>query len=252
MSALICLHDHNPKDHLNAQAKQLNPGVPAQARILVVDDHPMFRDGLIQLIGQHRDLVCCGEADSVATAQAAVASKTPDLVILDLRLKGGDGLELIKCLKSQNPKLKILILSQYEALLYAERALRAGAMGYLVKEQAAEEVLHAIRTVLGGEVYLTRSMAAVLLQKMVGLRSDSTRNGVEHLTDRELHVLNLLGAGLSTRQIAGELKLSFKTIETHRENMKRKLGLRSAAALVHYASQWGREQVALPGNPRMP
>src|SRR5258706_1234655 len=141
---------------------QVRSAASTPVRILVVDDHPMVRDGLIQLISQHRDLVCCGQADSVASAQAAVESKLPDLVILDLRLKGGDGLELIKSLKSQFPKLKILILSQYEAPMYAERALRAGALGYLVKEQAADEVLQAIRTVLAGEVYLTRSMAAVL------------------------------------------------------------------------------------------
>jgi DNA-binding NarL/FixJ family response regulator len=220
----------------------VNVTASAKVRILVVDDHPMVRDGLIQLITQHRDLVCCGQADSVASALAAVEKQIPDLVILDLRLKGGDGLDLIKSLKSQYPRLKILILSQYEAPMYAERALRAGALGYVVKEQAAEEILRAIRTVLGGEVYLTRSMAAVLLQKLVGLKSDGLRGGIENLTDRELHVLNLLGAGLSTRQIATELNLSFKTVETHRENIKRKLGLRNAAALVHYASQWGRQQ----------
>ena len=220
----------------------------APTRILVVDDHPMVRDGLIQLISQQRDLVCCGQADSAASAQTSVQKHLPDLVILDLRLKDGDGLDLIKTLKSQYPRLKILILSQYEAPMYAERALRAGAMGYLIKEQAADEVLEAIRTVLAGEVYLTRSMAAVLLQKMVGLRTDTSRTGVENLTDRELHVLNLLGAGLSTRQIATELGLSFKTVETHRENMKRKLGLRTAAALVHYASQWGRQEAPPPAN----
>jgi len=214
---------------------------------LVVDDHPMVRDGLVQLIGQHPDLVCCGEADSVPTAQAAVEHKMPDLVVLDLRLKGGDGLELIKSLKSQIPKIKILVLSQYDAPMYAERALRAGAMGYVIKEQAAAEVLQAIRTVLGGQVYLTRSMASVLLQKMVGPgKTEGGRSGVEALTDRELHVLNLLGGGLSTRQIANELKLSFKTVETHRENIKRKLGLRNAAALVHYATQWGRGQAPSP------
>jgi len=218
-----------------------------KARILVVDDHPMVRDGLAQLIAQHPDLVCCGEADSVSAAQTAVERKTPDLVVLDLRLKGGDGLDLIKSLKSQYPKLKILVLSQYDAPMYAERALRAGAMGYVVKEQAAAEVLQAIRTVLGGQVYLTRSMASMLLQKIVGLNGAGGRGGIEALTDRELHVLNLLGGGLSTRQIANELKLSFKTVETHRENIKRKLGLRNAAALVHYATQWGRGQT--PSSP---
>lgn len=218
----------------------------AQSRILIVDDHPMVRDGLVRLIAQHADLGCCGEAGTVSQAIAAVAAQKPDLVILDLRLKGGDGLELIKTLLAQHPDLRILILSQYEAPLYAERALRAGALGYVVKEQAAEEILGAIRTVLAGEVYLTRGMAALLLHKFVGAPKTSNRQGAEQLTDRELHVLNLLGAGLSTREIAAELKLSFKTIETHRENIKRKLGLQSAAALVHYATQWARQEVSVP------
>ena len=215
------------------------------ARILVVDDHPMVREGLVRLITQHKDLVCCGEAATVGETIAAVGSQKPDLVILDLRLKGGDGLELIKSLKSQFPDLRILILSQYEAPLYAERALRAGALGYVVKEQAAEEVLNAIRTVLSGQVYLTRGMAALLLHKFVGVTGKASPEGVQHLTDRELHVLHLLGAGLSTREIAAELKLSFKTVETHRENIKRKLGLPGAAALIHYATNWSRQQVSI-------
>jgi DNA-binding NarL/FixJ family response regulator len=215
-----------------------------QARVLIVDDHPMVRDGLIRLISQHGDLMCCGEAGTVSEALLAAASLKPDLIILDLRLKGGDGLDLIKSLLAQSPDLRILILSQYEAPLYAERALRAGALGYVVKEQAAEEILGAIRTVLAGEVYLTRGMAALLLHKFVGAAPKTASNGAQQLTDRELHVLHLLGAGLSTREIAGELKLSFKTIETHRENIKRKLGLQNAAALVHYATQWSRQELS--------
>jgi DNA-binding NarL/FixJ family response regulator len=166
--------------------------------------------------------------------------------ISDLRLKEGDGLELIKFLKSEMPDLRILILSQYEAPLYAERALRAGALGYVMKDQAAEEVLNAIRSVLAGEVYLTRGLAGLLLHKFVGPKPKENRIGVEQLTDRELHVLQLLGAGLSTREIASELNLSFKTIETHRENIKRKLQFRGASELIHYAIQWAREQVSLP------
>lgn len=220
-----------------------------QARVLIVDDHPMVRDGLIRLISQHGDLACCGEAGSVSEALSAVTTQKPDLVILDLRLKGGDGLELIKSLLGLFPELRILILSQYEAPLYAERALRAGALGYVVKEQAAEEILGAIRTVLAGEVYLTRGMAALLLHKFVGTPKGSTRGGTEQLTDRELHVLHLLGAGLSTREIAGELKLSFKTVETHRENIKRKLRLPNAAALVHYATQWSRQEISISQPP---
>ncbi len=216
-----------------------------RARILVVDDHPMLRGGLIRLIDQQKDLICCGEAGTVAEAQTAVARHKPDLVILDLRLKGGDGLELIKSLKSRFSDLRILIISQYEARLYAERSLRAGALGYLVKEQAAEEVLDAIRTVLRGEIYLTRGTAGHLLHKLVGNRAQVRRTGIENLTDRELHVLQLLGDGRSTRDIAAELNLSFKTIETHRENLKNKLGLHTAAELTHYANEWAREQISL-------
>src|SRR6266478_3247859 len=217
-----------------------------RTNILVVDDHPMMREGLIRLISNQSDLVCCGEAGTAAQAQTAVAKHKPDLVIMDLRLKSGDGLELIKSLKAQFADLRILILSQYDAPLYIERALRAGALGYVIKDQAAEEVLTAIRTVLSGQVYLTRGMAALLLHKFVGTPPKAARGGVEPLTDRELHVLQLLGAGMSTREIAEELKLSFKTIETHRENIKRKLGLRGAAALMHYATEWAREHISVP------
>jgi DNA-binding NarL/FixJ family response regulator len=218
-------------------------------KILVVDDHPMVRDGLRRLLSQESDLVWCGEAGTVAETHTAVAELRPDLVILDLRLRGGDGLELIKSLKAQHPDLRILILSQYEAPIYVERALRAGALGYVIKEQAADEILKAIHSVLAGEVYLTRGMAALLLRRFVGLGAKPAEGGTEPLTDRELHVLQLLGTGLSTRQIATELNLSFKTIETHRENIKRKLGLRGAAALIHYATQYAQEQISLSVQP---
>lgn len=222
-----------------------------KAKILVVDDHPMVRDGLIRLIDQQEDLVCCGEAATVAETHQAVETLKPDLVVLDLRLKGGDGLELIKSLKSGYSHLRILILSQYDAPIYVERAMRAGAMGYLIKEQAAEEVLKAIRTVLSGEVYLSRAMATVLLRKIVAPNPKNSQ-GAEPLTDRELHVFQLLGAGLSTREIATELNLSFKTVETHRENIKRKLNIRGASALVHAATEWSRQQVSVDNRIRKP
>jgi DNA-binding NarL/FixJ family response regulator len=215
------------------------------ARIFVVDDHPMVRDGLKQLISNQSDLVYCGEAGTAEEAQTAVAKLKPDLVILDLRLKGSDGLDLIKSLKAQLPALRILVLSQYESRLYVERALRAGALGYVVKEQAADQILQAIHAVLAGDVYLTRAMSALLLHKFVGAGDAAAPAGLEQLTDRELHVLQLLGAGLSTREIAVEIHLSFKTVETHRENIKHKLGLANAAELIHYANRWAQEQVAL-------
>jgi len=222
----------------------IDPG--RKARILVVDDHPLVRSGLIHLINGESDLVCCGEAGSVSEAQAAIAGCRPDLAVIDLRLRGGDGLELTKRLRAQLPELRVLIFSQYDASLYIERALRAGALGYVAKDQAPEALLEAIRTVLAGEVYLTRGMAARLLRTFVRPTSRNPQEGVNNLSDRELHVLHLLGSGMSTREVGLELKLSFKTIETHRENIKRKLGLRCAAELVHYATEWGREQICLP------
>jgi len=190
--------------------------------------------------------MCCGDAGTVGETLAATAKNKPDLVILDLRLKDGDGLELIKSLKSQLPELRILILSQYEAPIYIERALRAGALGYLSKDQAAADVLRAVRTVVAGQVFLSAGTAALLLHKFVGPARKTSGTAATDLTDRELHVLQLLGAGMSTRKIAVELKLSFKTIETHRENIKHKLGLKDAAELLHFAGDWVRNEGFLP------
>ena len=218
-------------------------GTPDEVR---ETDHPMVRHGLIGLINQEKDLMCCGEAGTVGETLAATAKNKPDLVILDLRLKDGDGLELIKSLKSQLPELRILILSQYEAPIYIERALRAGALGYLSKDQAAADVLRAVRTVVAGQVFLSAGTAALLLHKFVGPARKTSGTAATDLTDRELHVLQLLGAGMSTRKIAVELKLSFKTIETHRENIKHKLGLKDAAELLHFAGDWVRNEGFLP------
>ena len=212
----------------------------ASQRILVVDDHPLVRDGLVQLIRRQSGLTCCGEADTVLHAQETALKENPDLVILDLRLDKGDGLELIKTLKSQLPKLRILVLSQLDEVLYAERVLKAGAHGYLMKEEAAKEVVTAIRTVLAGELYVSPKMSGHILRKMIDSPSVRPVSGVESLTDRELQVFQMLGAGKSTRRIATELFLSFKTVETHRENIKAKMGLADATSLIHQATIWYR------------
>jgi DNA-binding NarL/FixJ family response regulator len=212
----------------------------ASQRILVVDDHPLVRDGLVQLIRRQSGLTCCGEADTVLKAQETALRENPDLVILDLRLDRGDGLELIKILKSHLPKLRILVLSQLDEMLYAERVLKAGAHGYLMKEEAAKEVVAAIRTVLAGELYVSPKMSGLFLRKMIESPSVRPVSGVESLTDRELQVFQMLGAGKSTRRIAAELFLSFKTIETHRENIKAKMGLPDATTLIHQATIWYR------------
>ena len=212
---------------------------------MIIDDHPVIREGLCHLINHQDDLVCCAQAGGSEQAQAAAKLHHPDLAILDLRLKNADGIELIKVLRGICASLRIVILSQLAAPVYVERSLRAGASGYVLKEQGAEEILEAVRTVLRGEFYLPRGLAASVFGPREANAARTAYDGVEQLSNRELHVLRLLGNGLSTREIANDLKLSIKTIESHRENIKQKLGLRSAPELVHFASRWVREHITL-------
>jgi DNA-binding NarL/FixJ family response regulator len=216
-----------------------HPSKPAsKRRILIAEDHPLFREGLVELINRERDLSCCGETDTVAATQTAVAKLKPDLLVLDLRLKDGDGLELIKSLKARFPSLFVLVLSEHDETLYAERALRAGAKGYLMKEEASDEVLNAIRTTLPGELYLSRKMSVLALHRLLDNTPQAPGNYLERLTDRELQVFQMLGAGKGTADIAAELHVSPKTIQSHRENIKHKLGLSNAADLLCHAVHW--------------
>lgn len=210
-----------------------------KSRILLIDDHPMVRAGLQRLLEQQPDLECCGEADSAAEARSAAIQLRPDAAIVDLRLKTGDGLELIKDLTAEVPGLKLLVLSQHNEQVYVERAMRAGALGFVAKEQPPEDVLQALRAVLVGDIYLSESMARRVLRQFATGRPDDTEHpGIQKLSDRELIVLRLLGEGRSTRETAEELQISFKTVESHRENIKHKLGLEHAAELMHYATRW--------------
>ncbi len=218
-----------------------NNGNGKKICVFVVDDHPLVRDGLVRLINQQTDMFCGAEASDPVEAMKLFTLQNPDLITLDLRLKNCDGLEAIKSFKTQYPATHILVLSQFDEELYAERALRAGARGYIMKDKATEELLNAIRTVLSGEIYLARAMTSRLLQKTLSARLPRT-NDIERLTDREMHVLQLLGAGMSTREIAAQMNLSGKTIETYREHLKHKLNLDNAAALVQYAVQWVERQ----------
>jgi DNA-binding NarL/FixJ family response regulator len=217
-----------------------------KAAILVVDSHPLFRKGLAQLINTEPGLTVCGEAGDMATAAQLLEARPPDLVLLDLRLGTGDVFELIKGWQSRFPGVRVLILSAYDEILYAERALRAGASGYAVKEDAPEETLNAVRTVLAGEMYLSRQMASSLLQKLIRRKPAARDARVDVLSDRELQVFRMLGAGLGSRKIGADLGLSIKTIETYRENIKHKLGLRNAAELLRLATQW--VQTSAPNN----
>ncbi|HTB85106.1 MAG TPA: response regulator transcription factor [Candidatus Sulfotelmatobacter sp.] len=217
-----------------------------KARLLLVDDHPLVRTGLAELINRTSDLVCCGEAGTAFEAQRAATELKPDLVLLDLRLSQGDGLELLKVFKSHFPSLKVLVLSQLDELTYAERTLRAGAKGYVMKENATNDILSAIRQVLAGGIYVSSQLNELAVRRMAGTHDkadNANPSSMDILTDRELQVFELLGKGESTRKIANDLHLSLKTIESHRENIKRKLGLRDAAALVHRATVWKRNEI---------
>lgn len=209
-----------------------------KASVLVVDDHPIVCQGLADLIDSQNDLFCCAGVQDIWKAQEAVIAQKPDVVLLDLRLGQADGLESIKTLKSRFESLRIVVISQFDEAVYAERSLRAGAKGYVMKNQATEEVIGAIRMVLAGQVYLSRAMTNRVLQTNFTGKSSPLATSVEKLTDRELHVLQLLGIGTSTRKIAGQMNLSIKTVETYREHLKQKLGLSNSTELVHYATHW--------------
>lgn len=218
--------------------KKINTRPSGKTRVLVVDDHPLFREGIVQFITRQPDIEVSGEADSVAGTYAELKKNQPDLILLDLRLGQSDGIELIKSLKAQYPELLILVISQHDEGLFAERSIRAGASGYVMKQEATEEVLSAIRTVLAGDLYISRRIAALVFRKTLDEKLAAPRAGVEKLSDRELQVFQMLGAGMTTRKISMELKLSLKTIESHRENIKHKLGYESGGELVRGATEW--------------
>jgi DNA-binding NarL/FixJ family response regulator len=213
-----------------------------RARILIVDDHPVVRNGLRMLIDDEPDLIVCGEAGDADEAIRVLDAKKPDLVIVDLSLKGSSGLELIKRIKSRTTTSKMLVSSMFDESLYAERVLNAGALGYVSKQEAMEKVVEAIRCVLSGRVYLSAAMSDRMLHRLARDQKAPERSPVETLSDRELEVFELIGRGRTTAEIANQLHLSVKTVETHREKVKAKLGLKSAAELYQYAVRWVMEQ----------
>lgn len=210
----------------------------AKHRVLLIDDHPILRQGLAQLINQEADLMVCGEAEEAPKAFDAIATLQPDVAVVDISLKGGNGLELIKNVKARFPNLPLLVLSMHDESLYAERALRAGGLGYIMKEEAIGNLLNAIRRVLNGEVYLSDKMKVRLLNQLVNGRVKPGTSAIDQLSDRELEVFRLIGEGRGTRQIAEELHLSVRTVEAYREYIKDKLNLKNATELVQHAFQW--------------
>ncbi|MGD9408759.1 MAG: response regulator transcription factor [Thiohalocapsa sp.] len=211
------------------------------SRILVVDDHPLVRAGLRSLFDDEPDLTVCAEAGNVHDAIESVRTQQPDLALIDISLDDGNGIELIKRLKAHTPELKTLVCSVHDESLFAERAINAGARGYVSKHQLTEQILEAVRQVLSGRIYLSEEMVEHVINGFAKKRDASTPS-IHDLSDRELEVFGLIGQGLSTSKIAERLHLSVKTIETHREKIKRKLGLTSGGELVRHAVQWHLEQ----------
>ena len=207
-------------------------------RILIVDDHPVVREGLAMIINQQEDLMTCGEADDAQTALEAVAQLQPDLVIVDISLKGVNGIELIKRLQRQYEKIPILVLSMHDESLYVERVLRGGARGYIMKQEGTEKVVTAINRVLAGEIYVSDAMGKKLLRTFHEGRPDPGVPSVERLSDRELEVFRLVGQGYGTRQIAETLHVSVKTVNTYRQHIKEKLKLKSGSDLLRHAIHW--------------
>ena len=206
--------------------------------VFVVDDHPLLRQGLALLINQQQDLDVCGEAEEAHAAMQAIARKIPDILIVDISLNGPDGLELLKNIRASYPDLPVLILSMHDEAIYAERALRARANGYIMKQEATEKVLVAVRRILNGEVYLSDRMANKLLQQYIGGAPAAIQSRISALSDRELEVFCLIGEGRGTREIAEELHLSIKTVETYQAHIKEKLNLHSGRELIQHAVQW--------------
>lgn len=218
-------------------------------RVFLVDDHPIVRRGFQLLLGMEPDFLVCGEADSAPAALERILALKPDVAIIDLALKGGSGLELIKQLRAQGLRLKLLVFSMRNEGIYAERALRAGADGYITKEEGTEKAIQAIRLLMQGQRYFSKEVAEKMMESLVG-NSPDTEGAIESLSDRELEVLELIGNGLGSRDIAEKLHLSIKTIESHREHIKTKLGLTRATELVSYAFNWFRDEKAQPGRTR--
>ena len=209
---------------------------------MIVDDHPMFRERLSELINHELDMEVCGEADDAQQALRLIRDTSPDLAIVDITLKGSSGLELIKSIKALSIVVPVLVLSMHDESLYAERALRAGATGYITKHQATEEVLLAIRRVLSGEIYLSEKMTTVFLKSLSTVGTKSVPRSLDRLTDRELQVLEFVGRGFTTRAIADALKLGVATVDTYRARIKEKMNFRNAVELQHFAIRWVRDR----------
>ena len=236
-----------PKSH--ATSRTLSGKPSGKIRILIVEEQPLLRFGVTTYLNSQPDLVVCGEVDTIPAARNKITGCKPHLLLMALRLGTGDSLEFVKALKAENPKLMILVYSAFEETIFAERAMRAGADGYVMKKSPKEELLAAIHDIVNGGIYVSRDVAMRAFRRALETRPDNrfsqSVTAIENLSDREMHIFQLLGSGLGTREIAHSLNLSVKTIESHRENIKHKLGMNSSRDLVDRAMRY-LEETFLP------
>lgn len=215
-----------------------------KTRLLILDDHPMMREGLAQLINNEPDLIVCGQAGTGVEGLELVTKLKPDLLLADISLPDRSGIEVIKDSLALHPEVPVLVISMHDETLYAERILRAGARGYIMKQEGGQKLMAAIRQVLNGKVYVSEKMSASILESFSGRAASASRTAMQKLSDREFEVLQLIGQGKGTSEIAKQLNLSAKTVEAHRANMKRKLELKTGPELVRYAVRWVETQKA--------
>jgi DNA-binding NarL/FixJ family response regulator len=230
----------------------MNTGKRRVRRVLIVDDHPIVRQGLCRIMENEDDLVVCGEAETARDARTAIKELSPDVMIADISLKQSDGIELVRDVRAHYPQLPILVLSMHDETIYAERMLSAGANGYIMKQAASEQFLISLRRVLDGGIYVSEAVGNNMIQKFAAGGSYISANPIDRLSNRELQILHMIGKGMSTRETAESLNLSIKTVESHRQRIKRKLNLHTGTQLVQYAVNWftGREGTA--GLPAVP
>jgi DNA-binding NarL/FixJ family response regulator len=222
----------------NSTHRYINTGRDRRRRVMLVDDHPIVRQGLRRLIEAEPDLEVCGEAETAREAKSMIRDIEPDVVIVDVSLAQGDGLELVKDARAHYPTLPLLVLSMHDEVIYAERMLSAGANGYIMKQAASDQFLVALRRVLEGGIYVSESVGNSMIEKFAAGGAYTPTSPVDGLSNRELQVLHMIGKGLSTRQTAEALNLSVKTVESHRQRIKRKLSLHTSAQLMQYAVNW--------------
>src|SRR3954468_24462481 len=213
----------------------------AKTRIFIVDDHPLLRRGLAELINRETDMMFCGEAEDSPSALKAIAQVKPDLVIVDISLKGYNGIELIKNIKAFDQKIQVLVLSMHDESIYAMRVLKAGAKAYVMKQEVVDKVMEAIRRIRSGKVFVSEKVASRMLDQVVVGGDPAPDSPVDLLSDRELEIVNMIGSGLPTREIAAKLHISIKTVESHRARIKEKLNLHNAIQLVQFCVRWVEE-----------